>query len=79
MASIEKVTASGVIGWLRHNNRCIKNDKNSDIDPEKSKFNYSLTPYINIPRDEQYARREEIRKLEYQKYKELVSQYYCSL
>ena len=77
MASIEKVTASGVIGWLRHNNRCIKNDKNSDIDPEKSKLNYSLTPYINIPRDKQYARREEIRKLEYQKYKELVSQYYC--
>ncbi len=77
MAAFEKVTESGVVGWLRHDNRCIKNDKNKDIDPARSPLNYSLTPYIDIPREEHYARREEIRKLEYARYKELKSQFYC--
>lgn len=77
MASIEKVTASGVVNWLRHNNRTIEKDGNTDIDYSKTKDNYSLTPYIDIPREEQYARREEIRKLEYQHYKELKEQFYC--
>ncbi len=77
MASIEKVTASGVVNWLRHNNRTIENDGNTDIDYSRSKDNYSLTPYIDIPREEQFERREEIRKLEYQHYKELKEQFYC--
>jgi len=77
MASIEKVTASGVSNWLRHNNRTIEKDGNTDIDPERSPDNYSLTPYINIPREEQYDRREEIRKLEYQHYKELKERFFC--
>ncbi len=77
MASIQKVTAAGVNNWLRHNNRTIQNDKNTDIDPERSRQNYSLTPYINIPRDQQYDRRDEIRKSEYQHYKELKGQFYC--
>lgn len=44
MASIEKFPDSAVVNELRHNNREIKNDHNRDIDPERTPFNYSLTP-----------------------------------
>lgn len=77
MASIEKVTRAGVVNWLRHNNRCVRNDRNTDIDPARSVQNYSLTPYIEIPRTEHYARREEIRKLEYEHYTALKEQFFC--
>ena len=77
MASIEKVTSAGVANWLRHNNRTIIRDSNTDIDYDRSKNNYSLTPFIDIPRSEHFARREEIRRLEYAHYKELKEQFYC--
>ena len=43
----EKVTASAVPSEIRHLHRLIINDKNKDINLEKSKeSNYCLTPYI---------------------------------
>lgn len=77
MASIKKIPAGGVSNWLRHNNRTVRKSINEDIDVSRTRLNYSLTPYINIPRDQQYDRREEIRKLEYEHYKELKEQFYC--
>lgn len=77
MASIKKIEAGGVSNWLRHNNRTVRNSINPDIDRSRSRLNYSLTPYIDIPRDQQYDRRDEIRKLEYGHYKELKGQFYC--
>lgn len=77
MASIKKIPAAGVSNWLRHNNRTVRKSINPDIDVSSSRLNYSLTPYIDIPREEQYDRREEIRKLEYEHYKELKDQFYC--
>ena len=77
MASIKKIPAAGVSNWLRHNNRTVRKSINPDIDVSRSRLNYSLTPYIDIPREQQYDRREEIRKLEYEHYKELKEQFYC--
>ena len=80
MASIEKVTDSGVANWLRHNERTIEKDSNTDIDYSRTKDNYNLTPYIPAELKERYFDskvREQIRKLEYSHYKELKEQFYC--
>lgn len=80
MARIEKVSNSGVLNWLRHDNRTIKNDNNKDIDPSKTYKNDCLTPYISKELRDHYSDRdvrEEIRKLEYAKYKELKKLFYC--
>ena len=80
MASIEKVAASGVVNWLRHNNRTIAKDSNTDIDYSRTKENICLTPYIPQELRDRYDDpkvREEIRKLEYAHYKELKEQFYC--
>lgn len=76
MASFEKFTDAAVVNELRHNNRLINNDKNPDIDSSRTHLNYSLTPYLDIPEDEYYARREEIRKIEYEHYKQRKSECY---
>ncbi len=76
---VEKYPDSAVSNQQRHNNRLIINDKNSDIDIKKTQqFNYSLTPYIkDIPREQYFDRRAEIKKREYDYYKQRKSEVYC--
>lgn len=42
MASSEKFTDDAMCNMLRHNNRATANSSNKDIDPERTKFNYSF-------------------------------------
>lgn len=58
MASIEKFTDSAVVNQIRHCNRLIHNDRNKDIDPERSHMNYSLTPERDIGEYEYYRKRK---------------------
>lgn len=44
MASVAKFTHKSAVTILRHCERQIKNDSNSDIDNARSHLNYSLTP-----------------------------------
>ena len=44
MAAYQKHTNTAVYNILRHNNREAKNPYNVDIDTERTKLNYSLTP-----------------------------------
>ena len=74
MAVMSKYT--GAYNILKHNNRLIKNDKNKDIDSSRTHLNYSLTPYLDVPEDEYFARREEIRRKEYEHYKQRKSECY---
>ena len=78
MASVVKFEHDVVLVELRHNHREIKNNSNQDIDPARSvSGNYSLTPYIDIPKTEYYQNREYIRKQEYKFYKNRKSELYC--
>jgi len=77
MASIAKFTDSACNNELRHNNRLIVHDKNTDIDPERTKQNYSLTPYISIPKSDYYKKRGDIRKQEYDHYQQRKKELYC--
>lgn len=79
MASIKKFEDSAVANEVRHNNRTIQRDANTDINPERTKMNYSLTPYIHIDKAA-YAEkeiREKVWKKEYQYYKKRKSEMYC--
>jgi len=61
MASIEKFVDAAVVNQLRHCNREIKNDKNKDIDPDRTKWNLSLTPEREMGEYEYYkARKKEL-------------------
>lgn len=73
---IDKIERSGVSNWLRHNNRLIVNDQNVDIDMERSRDNYTLTPGIDIPRSEQWEHRRQIEQIEYARYKEIMNEVY---
>ena len=42
MASIKKFTEKAVVNQIRHIERTIKNNSNSDIDPQKNELNYRL-------------------------------------
>lgn len=59
MASIKKFTDSAVIKQIRHNNRKIVEDKNTDIDPLRTHLNYSLTPNRKIGEYEYYQQRKK--------------------
>ena len=63
MGSVKKFTHGAVVNQLRHCNREIKNDKNPDIDSNRTYLNYSLTPDRNMS--------------EYDYYKERKSELYC--
>lgn len=58
MASVEKFTHAAVVNQLRHCNREIRNDKNKDIDAERTHLNYSLTPKRDISELEYYKQRK---------------------
>lgn len=57
MASVEKFTPGAVRNQLRHNNREILRDSNTDIDPSRTPLNYSLTPDRGIGEYEYYKER----------------------
>ena len=42
MASVEKYTYDAVLAMIRHNGREVDNPSNKDIDPERTKLNYSF-------------------------------------
>ncbi len=42
MASVEKYTHEAVQAMIRHNGRDVENPSNKDIDPERTKLNYSF-------------------------------------
>ena len=65
-----------MIGYLRHNSRVIKQDKNTDIDPERTEDNVCLTPFIDIPPEHQQERSEEIWRQEYKHYREIIEDSY---
>lgn len=44
MAAYKKHTNSAIFAVLRHNNREVRNPSNVDIDSERTKLNYNLTP-----------------------------------
>lgn len=58
MASVEKFTNSAVVNQLRHCNREIQNDRNNDIDSERTQWNYSLTPKREMSEYEYYRQRK---------------------
>lgn len=60
MARVEKYTAGAVIYQLRHNTReCPKPPSNIEIDPERSKQNYTLSSHGNTAKEcyEYYKKR----------------------
>lgn len=59
MASVKKFTDGAVVNQLRHNDREIKNDKNTDIDPNRTPQNYSLTPTREVSDYEYYKNRKD--------------------
>lgn len=77
MARIEKFSDGAVVNELRHNNRLIIKDSNPDIDPERTHLNYSLTPYIDVPKSEYSLHRSEIRRKEQEYYRQRKSELYC--
>lgn len=77
---IEKFTSEQVRGLLSHINRVNPNDANVDIDPERTSLNYSLTPYIDIQREDYQidkSTRDEVRKIEWEYYRQRKSELYC--
>ena len=66
---IDKFENSSVPNQLRHVDRLIGNDSNRDIDPKRTHLNYSLTPYIDIPRSEYQADRDGRKAVQQQELK----------
>ena len=62
MASIERYTYDQTIVQLNHDTRV--NPESSDIDTDRSKDNYSVTPGMNIPQEEQFDRAREVMAVE---------------
>lgn len=58
MASVKKFTDGAVVNQLRHCNRTIENDSNTDIDPTRTHLNYSLTPERGMSEYEYYRKRK---------------------
>lgn len=58
MASVKKVTDAGAIQWIRHCNREIRNDSNTDIDVNRSHLNYKLTPNRDMSDLDYYRKRK---------------------
>lgn len=58
MASSEKFTDGAVCNQIRHCNREIENDRNKDIDPNRTHLNYSLTPKRDMTEFEYYKHRK---------------------
>lgn len=58
MASVEKFTHGAVVNQLRHNDRLIERDANTDIDPGRAALNYSLTPDRGMSSYEYYKQRK---------------------
>lgn len=71
VASIKKFTEKAVVNQLRHVERTIKNNSNSDIDPQKNYLNYRLLTrnvssydYFKERKKELYCyRREDVKVL----------------
>ena len=77
---IEKFTDSQVRSILSHTNRTYANDANTDIDPGKTNLNYSLTPYIDVSREDYQSDgklRSSVRKAEYDYYRRRKEELYC--
>lgn len=58
MASVSKFTDKAVFNQLRHCNRTIQKNRNTDIDPTRTELNYSLTPHRGISEFEYYKQRK---------------------
>ena len=58
MASVSKFTDKAVPNQLRHCNRTIKNNSNTDIDPTRTHLNYSLTPHRGMSEFDYYKKRK---------------------
>lgn len=58
MASVEKFIHGAVVNQLRHCNREIGNDKNKDIDSDRTYLNMSLTPKRGMSEYEYYKQRK---------------------
>lgn len=77
---LEKFTDSSVGALLDHMNRIEVSSNNPDIDPERTSLNYSLTPYININRNDyqnSFNARADVRTQEYEYYKQRKSELFC--
>lgn len=77
---VYKFEHSAVSNQLRHVDRLIQNDKNEDIDPERTPQNYSLTPYIGITKDAYQANKEArdaVKRQELAYYNQRKSEVYC--
>lgn len=58
MASVKKFSDAAVIYEIKHNKRELLNDKNTDIDPDLTCLNYSLTPIRPVSEYEYYLNRK---------------------
>ena len=58
MASVKKFTDGAVVNQLRHCNRLIEKDSNTDIDSTRTYLNYSLTPDRGMSEYEYYKQRK---------------------
>lgn len=58
MASVEKYTDSAVRNILRHSERTIANNRNTDIEPTRTIYNYKLSPDRGISDYDYYKRRK---------------------
>lgn len=58
MASVEKFTHGAVVNQLRHNDRLIERDANTDIDSRRTALNYSLTPVRGMSSYAYYKQRK---------------------
>lgn len=58
MARVTKFTDSAVVNQIRHLKRQIKVDRNTDIDPERTPLNFSLTPDRGMNEIDYYRKRK---------------------
>lgn len=58
MGAITKFKHSAVVNQIRHCNRTIRNNSNTDIDPERTHLNYCLTPERPESEYEYYLKRK---------------------
>ena len=58
MASVEKYTDGAVFNILRHSERTIANNNNTDIEPTRTVYNYKLSPDRKISDYDYYKKRK---------------------
>lgn len=58
MASVEKYTDGAVLNILRHSERTIAHNKNADIEPARTIYNYKLSPERKISDYDYYKQRK---------------------